>query len=439
MDPGNILLLTFTRKSAKEMLTRAAELLERPLAQVIGRHLPLRLLSVAAANTANSWATPTASRSWTGTTRATSWPTSRTAGLKHLAGAFPRKETMADIFGAAVNKSLALETVLARDYHPVPGRRSRTSGAWPRPTPTRSARHGLMDYDDLLVEGRRLLAEHEDVRRRLSDRYRYMMVDEYQDTNHLQAELVRLLAYTHKNVMAVGDDSQSIYSFRGANFRNIMDFPRPLPRHPDHQAGGELPQHPAHPGPGQHGHRRGPGKVHQVPVFPQARWGQQPRLFRAANENEQSRLVVSQVQELQGQGVPLQQMAVLVRAGYHSFDLEIELVRRPYPLHQVRRLQVHGKRPHQGPDVLSPGGGQPPGHPELAPHPAARPRRRQVHLPTSSPPASRKASPSMPPWPPSANSANLDLRTWARPWPRSTPHPRTLMSRLNLALSTTNP
>ena len=70
-----------------------------------------------------------------------------------------------------------------------------------------------------------LLGSDEAVRRRLSDTYRYIMIDEYQDTNLIQAELVRLLAATHQNVMAVGDDAQSIYSFRGANFRNIMDFP----------------------------------------------------------------------------------------------------------------------------------------------------------------------------------------------------------------------
>ena len=77
--------------------------------------------------------------------------------------------------------------------------------------------------------GRAAANEHENVRRRLSDSYRYIMVDEYQDTNLIQADLVRLLAAKHRNVMAVGDDAQSIYSFRGANFRNIMDFPAIFP------------------------------------------------------------------------------------------------------------------------------------------------------------------------------------------------------------------
>ena len=184
----------------------------------------------------------------------------------------------------------------------------------------------LMDYDDLLVEGRRLLAEHEDVRRRLSERFHYLMVDEYQDTNRLQAELVRLLAFTHQNVMAVGDDSQCIYSFRGANFRNIMDFPRLFPgariikleeNYRSTQPILDL----------ANAIIAGAREKYTKCLFTRKAEGARPRLFRAASENEQSRLVVSQVQDLQRQGIPLKEMAVLVRAGYHSFDLEIELIR----------------------------------------------------------------------------------------------------------------
>src|SRR2546427_4532854 len=87
----------------------------------------------------------------------------------------------------------------------------------------------LGNYDDLRVRFRELLETDEDVRRRISDTYRYILVDEYQDTNRLQAELVRKAAFTHDNVMVVGDDSQSIYAFRGATFRNIMDFPKLFP------------------------------------------------------------------------------------------------------------------------------------------------------------------------------------------------------------------
>ena len=228
VDPENILLLTFTRKSAKEMLSRAAELLERPLTQVMGgtfHSVCYHWLRLNSKLLGYPDGFSVMDRDDQGTLLA---HVKDQLGLKSLPGPFPRKETLADILGATVNKNLALETILARDYTQFQEQEPhirRMAKAYAEHKRT----HGLMDYDDLLLEGRRLLAEHEDVRQSLSSRYRYIMVDEYQDTNHLQAELVRLLAFTHKNVMAVGDDCQSIYSFRGANYRNIMDFPGLFP------------------------------------------------------------------------------------------------------------------------------------------------------------------------------------------------------------------
>jgi DNA helicase-2/ATP-dependent DNA helicase PcrA len=84
--------------------------------------------------------------------------------------------------------------------------------------------HNLMDYDDLLLNLAMLLRKNEAVRATLSDRYKYIMVDEYQDTNKLQAEIVKLLAFKHRNLMVVGDDAQCIYSFRGSTIQNILTF-----------------------------------------------------------------------------------------------------------------------------------------------------------------------------------------------------------------------
>ena len=89
--------------------------------------------------------------------------------------------------------------------------------------------HGLMDYDDLLVNLAKLLQHHQAVRAMLSEQYKYIMVDEYQDTNRIQAEIVKLLAYKHQNVMVVGDDAQSIYSFRGSTIKNILEFGEAFP------------------------------------------------------------------------------------------------------------------------------------------------------------------------------------------------------------------
>ena len=132
---------------------------------------------------------------------------------------------------------------------------STTSSGSASSTRATSASKSLVDYDDLLVHLRDLLRDHPDVAAQLSRTYRYVMVDEYQDTNRLQAEIVRGLAVAHDNVMAVGDDSQSIYSFRGADFRNIMDFPSLFPGTRVHHARGELPLDAADPRPRQRDHR----------------------------------------------------------------------------------------------------------------------------------------------------------------------------------------
>ena len=325
VDPGAILLLTFTRKASQEMLSRAVHLLDRPLAAVTGGTFH---------SVCYQWLRQYGDR--------VGYPhgfnimdrgdqgdllqmLKERFGFKHPAGSFPKKDTMADLFSAVVNKSMTLEAVLIRDYPQFLAQRDELAKIAMAYWQEKRSNH-LMDYDDLLVEGRRLLAEHEDVRRRLSERFQYLMVDEYQDTNLLQADLVRLLAFTHQNVMAVGDDSQSIYSFRGADFRNIMDFPRLFPgcrivkleeNYRSTQPILDL----------ANAVIAGAREKYTKCLFSRKADGSRPRLFRTASENEQSRLVVSQVEDLVRQGIPLKEMAVLVRAGYHSFDLEIELTR----------------------------------------------------------------------------------------------------------------
>ena len=329
VDPSAILLLTFTRKASREMLTRAVHLLNQALGQVVGGtfhgvcYLWLRQYGERLGY----------SKGFTVMDRSDQGDLLKLLkerlGFKQLTSPFPRKETIAELFGAVVNKDLSLDSLLARDYPQFLDHRDRLA-KMAAAYQDEKRRHALLDYDDLLLEGRRLLTEHDDLRQHLSRRFQYLMVDEYQDTNRLQAELVRLLASTHQNVMAVGDDSQSIYSFRGANFRNIMDFPDLFPgtriikleenyrsTQPILDLANEI--------------IASARDKYTKCLFTRRADGVRPRLFRAASENEQSRLVVAQVQALQEEGTPLNQIAVLIRAGYHSFDLEIELVRSGIP------------------------------------------------------------------------------------------------------------
>ena len=156
------------------------------------------------------------------------------------------------------------------------------------------------------------------------------MVDEYQDTNHLQAEIVRLLAATHDNVAVVGDDAQSIYSFRGANFRNIMDFPKHFPgariikleenyrsTQPILNLTNEIIQ------------RAKEG--YDKRLFTSKSSGARPKLVQAGSEQMQSQFVCQKILELREEGVPLWDIAVLFRSSFHSFDLEVELTRHKIP------------------------------------------------------------------------------------------------------------
>ena len=133
-----------------------------------------------------------------------------------------------NVFSKAVNKAIALEALLEDEYahlHVFFDDLAVIREHYHK----FKLEHGLMDYDDLLVNLKKVLAEVPEVREILSNRFSHIMVDEYQDTNPIQAEIVRLMANSRNNVMVVGDDSQSIYSFRGADFRNIMDFPQIFP------------------------------------------------------------------------------------------------------------------------------------------------------------------------------------------------------------------
>lgn len=329
VPPWKILLLTFTRKAAQEMLQRAAQLLDRPLQQVAGgtfhavchgwlRRYGRRLGYGEGFSLLDRHDQADLIRLLRDQLR-----------IKAAPGQFPRRETVVELLSARVNKDLPLADLLSRDYPQFRDQVS-TLETLAALYQRHKREHQLLDYDDLLLEGRRLLQEHEDIRQQLSERYGYIMVDEFQDTNRLQGEIVRLLAFTHDNVMAVGDDSQSIYSFRGANFRNIMDFPRLFPgcriikleeNYRSTQPILDL----------TNAIIAGAAEKYTKCLFSRKEKGPKPLMIQAGSENEQSQAVCQLVLELQQQGLALGDIAVLFRSAYHSFDLEIELVRRQVP------------------------------------------------------------------------------------------------------------
>jgi DNA helicase-2/ATP-dependent DNA helicase PcrA len=325
VSPAAILLLTFTRKASQEMLRRATQLLDERCEKISGgtfhsfANATLRkYASHIGLDPAFGILDRIDSENLIGILRKEMHPET-----KHRS--FPRKKTLADIFSRAVNKGLAIEEIIDIDY-PHFAAYLEVINQLHHNFEARKREHHFLDYDDLLVFLHRLLSAHPEIRDRISSSYQYIMVDEYQDTNKIQAEILYLLTNVNKNIMVVGDDAQSIYAFRGANFRNIIDFPKMFP-------GTRIVAL-------EENYRsiqpiltltnviisRAKEKYTKN-LFTRKSGGTTPVMVNAEDEYSQSRFVIDQIKNLQRKGVALNEIAVLFRASFHSFDLEIELSR----------------------------------------------------------------------------------------------------------------
>ena len=228
VSPSSILLLTFTRKAAQEMLQRATQLLDSRCERVSGgtfhsfaNAILRKYAAYLSLNSSFAILDRADAESMIQMLR-------KELDLAAAYRSFPRKSSLANIFSKSVNKVLPIEDVMYNDYpHFLPNIEAIVElyKAYEK----RKREHHFLDFDDLLIYLQMLLKDHPDIRKRISATYQYIMVDEYQDTNKIQAEILYLLASAHQNIMVVGDDSQSIYAFRGANFKNIMDFPKRFP------------------------------------------------------------------------------------------------------------------------------------------------------------------------------------------------------------------
>ena len=329
IDPRSILLLTFTRRAAEEMLRRASLLTDSRCERIAGGtfhsfgNMVLRqygqLMGLAPGFTIMDRSD---SQDVIQLLRAQ-------MGLDGREKRFPRKQTISEIHSLARNKQVPLPELVEREYSHLADFLEELVTIAERYQVYKREK-SLLDYDDLLTCLKDLLDSQDDLRHRLSERFRFIMVDEYQDTNRLQSEIIRGLACTHDNVMAVGDDAQSIYSFRGANFRNIMDFPNQFPgttiipleenyrsTQPILRLTNEIITRAT--------------ERYEKTLFSSKSEGEVPVLVQAESEQTQSRFVCQRVLELREEGVPLWDMAVLFRSSFHSFDLEIELTRHDIP------------------------------------------------------------------------------------------------------------
>ena len=329
IPPDRILLLTFTNKAAKEMMRRVGDLLGQELASLWGgtfhsvgsrilrRHAELvghrRDFTILDREDANHLIKTCLAES----------------GVDVKATRFPKAEVLGDIFSLAVNTRKTAPEVLEEQYDYFSELASQISDIEKRYAARKLATHA-MDFDDLLALWLRLLQEHEDVREQYQRRFQFILVDEYQDTNRLQGDLIDLLAARHHNVMAVGDDAQSIYAWRGANYENILKFPE---RYPEAKVFKIETNYRSTPEILLVANAAIAANVHQFEkkLAPARKSGAKPMLVPCDDAAVQAAFVAQRVLELREEGADLNKMAVLYRSHFHALELQLELPRRNIP------------------------------------------------------------------------------------------------------------
>lgn len=335
VSPERILLLTFTRRAAREMLGRAAAVL-------------------------GDRASSVTSQVWGGTFHATANRLLRIYGKtlrlapeftimdqsdaqdmmqvirhkvidKSVKGRFPRKSTLCAIYSRRMNSGEELGPII-RNWFPWCERWTEELKTIFREYVELKQQRSVLDYDDLLVYWRYLLTES-DSADHIENRFDHLLVDEYQDTNRLQADILCGMRRKNRNIMVVGDDAQSIYSFRAATVRNMLDFPEMFPG--THTVLLERNYRSSAPILATTNRVIEQAKERFSKTLFSTRDGSElPQLITCSDEAHEAETVVEKVLYHYEQGIPLHDQAVLFRAGSHSAALELELMKKEIPFHK---------------------------------------------------------------------------------------------------------
>src|SRR5512145_3245228 len=329
VSPESLLLLTFTNKAAREMLRRVEEVARVDTRRLTGgtfHHVAHQLLREHGEQLGYQ-------RGYSILDREDSRDVMSAAiadcGLAVGARRFPKADVLIDLVSMAVNTQTPLADVLADrrpQFLPLGDDVLRVARRYAE------RKHALnaMDFDDLLLNWKILLAEREHVRKAVAGRYRHVLVDEYQDTNRLQGDVVDLLVREHRNLCVVGDDAQSIYAFRGAHFANILEFES---RYPDARRFDLTVNYRSTPQILALANASIAANVRQFEkelssVRPS---GSTPAVVPCRDVLQQASFVAQRVLELRDEGIPLPEIAVLYRAHHHSMEIQFELARRGIP------------------------------------------------------------------------------------------------------------
>lgn len=327
IDPDRILLLTFTNRAAREMLDRARGLVGEGVSGLWGgtfHHMANRML--------RRHAEAIGYRSdYTILDQDDSRTIVRAAAdeLDLLGKHFPKPDVLLDVYGLAASREVSVESIARQRFgsHDIDiGDVGRVHALYEK----KKRESNAMDFDDLLINGLRLFRENQSILAHYRERFMHIMVDEYQDTNVIQAAWVDCLAAERRNILVVGDDFQSIYSWRGADFRNIMNFPS------------------RYPGAGifklETNYRSVPGILDVANACIAGNPDQfqktlratrcatrPPTLARLRDGEQQALYVVDRIRRLRAAGRSLNEIVVLYRAHYHALELQLLLARERIP------------------------------------------------------------------------------------------------------------
>ena len=321
-----ILLLTFTNKAAREMMHRVGNLLGQELPALWGgtfHSIGNRILRVHAETLGYH-------RDFTIMDREDAEDLVKAclgeSDIDVKATRFPKAEVLADIFSMAVNMRKTVPEILAQQYDYFDELAPQIVALQTRYTERKRAANA-MDFDDLLVLWLKLLTDDAAIREQYQRRFQFIMVDEYQDTNQLQSDLIDLLAARHHNLMVVGDDAQSIYAWRGANFQNIMKFPE---RYPEAKIFKIETNYRSTPEILSVANAAIAANIRQFAkqLAPARKSGLKPALVACVTAAEQAAFIAQRMLELREEGTDMNQMAVLYRSHFHALELQLELTRR---------------------------------------------------------------------------------------------------------------
>jgi DNA helicase-2/ATP-dependent DNA helicase PcrA len=330
VEPGNILLLTFTNKASREMLERVRSLVPRDISEMwggtfhsIGNRILRRHSDELGFTRSFSIMDRDDQKSLMATVIAA-------CDIDTKERRFPKPDVLISIFSLAVNTNESLEEIVEARYpyfEEWMEEIARVEDAYRK----KKRKINSMDFDDLLVLTLKLLQRNEDLLRLYRKRFRYILVDEYQDTNHVQCELIDLLMGEGQSLMVVGDDAQSIYSWRGADMGNILGFPE---RYPEAQVFRietnyrSVPEILTLSNAAIRANRRQFAKE----LRPAREGGvSTPALVPLEDPSTQAQFVAQRILELRDEGVELEEMAVLYRAHHQSLELQMELTSRGVP------------------------------------------------------------------------------------------------------------